>query len=220
LANGGTHAVAFSPNGKLAAIGSVRFDKDTDTSTGAVSVVRAGSGISEWQQTVAGWAGPVAFSPDGKSVVVLCGRRLIQFLDTETGSVKDEIRPADSLPEGGRRSDFAAPHPYLLTWNSLDGGRWNDFAVAPQRHMLVIGGVDKYKQGCVEVWDFNAAEKAASQSGANAGESIAEPVFPQREPGRTRVRVTQFSAMPVSVTHPDKIVSGGNTPKNKEATQP
>jgi hypothetical protein len=43
------------------------------------------------------------------------------------------------------------------------------------------------------------------------GERIAEPTFPQREPGRTWVRVTQFSAMPVSVTHPDKIASGGHT---------
>jgi len=38
------------------------------------------------------------------------------------------------------------------------------------------------------------------------GEIIAEPCFPELEPGRTWVRVTPGSARPVSVTHPDRIL--------------
>ena len=49
---GGTRSVAFSPDSKLVAIGAQRFDKDNDTSTGAVSLIHALSGIMEWQQTV------------------------------------------------------------------------------------------------------------------------------------------------------------------------
>jgi hypothetical protein len=93
------------------------------------------SGITQWQQTVAGWANPKAFSPDGKSIAVLCGGQSIRFFDTETGTVKHEIKAADS-PQGGR---------------------WNDFAIAPQNHMLAIGGIDPEKRGFVTVWDLDAA---------------------------------------------------------------
>ena len=41
-------------------------------------------------------------------------------------------------------------------------------------------------------------------------EVLAEPSFPELEDGRTWVRVTLGSARPVSVTHPDKIVGGGD----------
>jgi serine/threonine-protein kinase len=37
------------------------------------------------------------------------------------------------------------------------------------------------------------------------GEVITEPTFPEFEAGKTWVRVAPFSALPVSVTHPDKI---------------
>jgi WD40 repeat protein len=135
-ANGGTHAVAFSPNSKLVVIGARSFDKDNDTSTTAVSLAHALTGIMEWQQTVLGWANPKAFSPDGKSVAVLCRKRSIQFLDTETGEMKHEIRLADSHK----------------------GARWNDFAIMPQGHMLAIGGIDAGKRGFVTVWDLDGAE--------------------------------------------------------------
>ncbi|MHB1037697.1 MAG: WD40 domain-containing protein [Pirellulales bacterium] len=131
-ANGGTHAVAFSPNSKLVVISSRTFDKDNDTSTSAISLLHAGTGIMEWKQTVSGWGQPAAFSPDGRSVAVLCSAKSIRFLDTETGTMKHEIRPAD----------FS------------QGGRWNDFAIAPQGHMLAIGGVGKEPKGSVEVWDL------------------------------------------------------------------
>jgi WD40 repeat protein len=67
--NGGTHAVVFSPTGNVVAIGSRQFDKTNDTSTTTVSLTNAISGITEWQQTMPGWAKPGGFSPDGKSLV-------------------------------------------------------------------------------------------------------------------------------------------------------
>jgi WD40 repeat protein len=147
-ANGGTWSVAFSPNSKSVVISSRTFDKDHDTSTSAISLTHVGTGIKEWQQTIPGWGQPAAFSPDGKSVAVLCGGQSIRFLDTETGTVKHEIRSA----------------------NSPQGGRWNDFAITPQGHILAIGGVDKERKGSVELWDFDGLGTAANSAPVNDGE--------------------------------------------------
>jgi hypothetical protein len=145
-ANGGTHAVVFSPNSKLVVIGSRTFDKDNDTSTTAVSLAHALTGLMEWQHTVPGWANPKAFSPDGKSAAVLCGGRSIRFFDTETGEVKHEIRSADS-PQSGQ---------------------WNDFAITPQGHQLAIAGVDNERKGSVELWDFDNDGIAANSAAVKA----------------------------------------------------
>jgi WD40 repeat protein len=77
--NGGTASVAYSPDGKLIAIGSQRFDNDNTAvpSSGAVVLVHAATGIADWLQNVPVWANSVAFSPDGKNVIVLCGNRQI-----------------------------------------------------------------------------------------------------------------------------------------------
>jgi hypothetical protein len=130
--NGGTHAVVFSPTGNLVAIGSRHFDKAKDTSTTTVSLTHALSGVMEWQQTISGWAKPGAFSPAGKSLVVLCGGESIRFFDTESGTVNREIRSADS-PQGGR---------------------WYDFALPPHGRRLAISGVDNSQKGTVEIWEF------------------------------------------------------------------
>jgi WD40 repeat protein len=129
-ANGGTHAVAFSPNSKLVVIGSRIFDKDNDTSTTAVSVVHALTGIVEWQQSISGWANPMGFSSDGKSVAVLCGEQSIRLFDTETGKLKHEIRP-------------------------LKGREWKNFAFAPKANVLAIAGIDAKTTGFVELWDLD-----------------------------------------------------------------
>jgi WD40 repeat protein len=110
-------------------------DKDKDAATGAVTLTRVGSGIVEWQRTFPGWATLKSFSPDGKSIAVLCGGQSIRLLDTETGAVKHEIPTADS-PKGGRG---------------------NDFAIAPQGSLLAIGGIDTEKNGFVELWDLGGA---------------------------------------------------------------
>jgi dipeptidyl aminopeptidase/acylaminoacyl peptidase len=152
--NGGIRSVAFSPDSKLLAIGSQRFDRDKvkGASTGAVSLAHVSSGIVDWLQTVPGWAKPVAFSPDGKSVVVLCGGPSIRFLETEAGRVRHEIRPADSPQRE----------------------QWNDFAIAPQPHMLAIAAVDNVQKGSVEIveiWDSDGSGTAANSAPVKDGEN-------------------------------------------------
>jgi serine/threonine-protein kinase len=126
--NGGTHAVAFSPTGKSVVIGSRAFDNENSTSSTIIRLAYAVTGVTQWQQKVTGWANPKAFSPDGKSVAVLCGKESIRFFDTETGTLKHEMK------------------------SGVD--RWNDFAIAAQGNMLVIGGTDAQKRGLVTVWDL------------------------------------------------------------------
>jgi hypothetical protein len=82
---------------------------------------------------------PAAFSPDGKSVVVLCGGQSMRFLDAQSGKVAHEIRSADS-PRGGR---------------------WKDFALSPQGHRLAIGGIDDEERGSVTVRDLDGASPDA-----------------------------------------------------------
>ena len=78
-------AIAFSPDSKLLAIGTQHFDKDKEGSTGGVRLVHAATGIMDWSATVPGFAKPVAFSPDGKTVVVLCGGQSVRFWTRRPG---------------------------------------------------------------------------------------------------------------------------------------
>ena len=103
--------------------------------------------FTEWQRTIPGWANPKAFAPDGKSILVLSGQS-IQFFDAATGTVKREIK-SDS--------------------QSRDG-RWNDFAIAPQGHLLVIGAVDE-QEGSVEVWDLDGLGAAANSAPSKKSEN-------------------------------------------------
>ncbi len=148
-ANGGTHAIAFSPDSTLLAIGTQRFDDGgpENPSTGDVSLVRVSSGIERWQVNVPGWATPIAFLPDGTSIVALCGGRSIRFLETGTGNLNREIRPADSHQDA----------------------RWNDFAIAPQGRMLAIGAVDKQQKGSVEVWSMRSTGSTNAPAATSAG---------------------------------------------------
>ncbi|MBC7852208.1 MAG: hypothetical protein IAF94_02135, partial [Pirellulaceae bacterium] len=151
-ANSGTHAVAFSPTNKLVAIGSRQYDKENDTYTTSVSVAYALSGITEWKQTIPGWANPKAFSPDGKMVVVLCGGESIRFIKTETGEVQHEIKCAAFLPATPRQ-----------------GSQWIDFAITPTGPRLAIGGVDKERKGTVEIWDLAGPDAAANPTAVKGG---------------------------------------------------
>ena len=133
-ANGGTHSIAFAPNKKLLVAASRVFDKENDTSKTLITLAYPASGITEWQQSVPGWAKP-AFALDGNTLALLSSEKKVRFLDAETGSVKHEL---------------ALDRPQVL--------RWNDFAVATKAvHLLAVGGKDKDEKGVVEVWDLNGA---------------------------------------------------------------
>jgi WD40 repeat protein len=151
-ANGGTHAVAFSPNGKFVVIGSLIYDKHKEpptNSTTSVSLVHVATSEVVWQQTIPGWANPKAFSPDGSSVVVLCGRESIRFLETETGRIQLEIRSTDT------------PHE-----------RWFDFAITPRGPTLAISAeVERSLNGSIELWDIAGRDIAASSSAVSGAPS-------------------------------------------------
>jgi WD40 repeat protein len=139
-ANGGVRAIAFSPDSKLLALGTQRFEGDS--STGGVSLVHASSAIEDWLVTVPGWAMPLHFAPDGKSIAVLCGGRVIRFLETGSGATMVEIR-ADTEQRSVR---------------------WSDFAIAQQRCVVAIGAVDEQRKGDaqreinVEVWSTEGGD--------------------------------------------------------------
>ena len=88
------------------------------------------SGLTEWQQSVAGWAKPL-FSADGKTVVVLSNGQSIRLFDTETGTPKQQLNASSAIP-------------------------WNDIAIAAQTGTLVIGGSDADGKGFVEVRNLPA----------------------------------------------------------------
>jgi serine/threonine protein kinase/WD40 repeat protein len=142
--NGGAHAVALSPSRNLAAIAWLRFDKENDTSSTLIGLAYPVSGMVEWQRSIPGWANPRTFSPDGKTLAVLCGGKSIQFLDAETGATKHEIQ-------------------------SSEGERWSDFALSPNGRSLAIGGVDAEQRGFIEVWGPVVGEDAPAPTAPELG---------------------------------------------------
>lgn len=127
--NGGPTSVAFSPDSKLIAISGLRFNKDDDTRSGSITVAHAGTGIMEWSAGTPGWIRPVAFLPDGKTLIAL-GDSGFKLLEVSTGKIISQI-PMD--------------HADL---------RWHCFAIASQAHVLATGGIDRQKKGSVEIWKF------------------------------------------------------------------
>ncbi len=204
-ANGGTRAIAFSPDSKLLAMGTQRFDDDNvdEPSTGGVSVVHVSSGIEDWLVTVPGWAKPLTFSPDGKSVAVLCGGRSIRFLDTEQGALKHEIRRADS-PEGVR---------------------WSDFALCGRGNVLAVGGVDKKRKVSVEVWSTPARGNngaPASQAPGKATTSQVEPIkhFTTEAPVRTIACSADGKLVAIANGGPTLIMQENGTSRVKDDWKP
>jgi serine/threonine-protein kinase len=159
LANGGARWLAISPDGRLAAIGSQVFDKDAPDggSMGDIALIRTASGITEWQTRVPRWAKPL-FSPDGKTVAVLCGGPAIRFLNAQTGLATHEVRAAE-------------------------GVQWVDFAGSPQGSRLAIGVVDRELKGTIEICDFgNAGAAEPVRSGPAQGTSPAATILPSAPP--------------------------------------
>jgi serine/threonine-protein kinase len=130
-ANAGVHAVAFSPTRKMVAIAAVQYDKENAAYSTAIIMAFPLSGITEWQQTIPGWANPKAFTPDGRSVAVFCGGESIRFINVETGQTQHEIKPQQ-------------------------GGRWTDFAIAPSAQMMFIGRSDGERKGGIEFWKLDS----------------------------------------------------------------
>jgi sugar lactone lactonase YvrE len=120
----------------MIAFGADQYDKRNATTVTAVGMTYVLSGISGWVQMVPGGGIPQGFSPDGKSVFVLC-QQSVRFLNAETGAVEREVTSADLSTEG----------------------RWNDIAIAPQAGRLVIGSVDE-EEGNVAIWNFGAPAAA------------------------------------------------------------
>jgi hypothetical protein len=59
----------------------------------------------------------------------------------------------------------------------VNSGRWTaSLTVAPQSHLFVIGGVDRQKHRCVEVWGFNGPP------GGPAKTSVVVPKQEVRQP--------------------------------------
>ena len=152
-ADGGARAIAFSPDSKLLAMGTWRAGNGdaNDPSTGGVSLIHVSSGIEEWLVTVPVWAGPLTFSPDGTRVVVMCGGGSIRFLETATGLLKQEIRPAETG----------------------QGTRWDGFAIGAQGQILAIGAVNKEQDGSVEVWSTQRGDQAGAACGGCTSENRA-----------------------------------------------
>jgi serine/threonine-protein kinase len=132
--NGGIHSIAMSPDGTLVAIGAVDFDKnkDRDPASGLITLARVGSGIVEWSVKVPGWAEPICFVPDGKSIAILHGKRAVRIINADTGAPRWEMKPTE--PAANDR------------WNSID-----IFATTGR---LVIGGVDQERNGFIELWNL------------------------------------------------------------------
>jgi serine/threonine protein kinase/WD40 repeat protein len=149
-ADGGVQAVAFSPDSKLLVMGTQRFG-ESESNTGDVSVVEASSGTEKWLVTVPGRAKPVALWRGGKTIAVLYGGRSIRFLDAVTGATTQTVR------QDASSEDL----------------RWEDFAIASKSRVLMIGGVDKKKNGYVELW------KTANQDVTNAPTAAPDEDTPQ-----------------------------------------
>lgn len=168
-ADAGVQSIVFSPDSKMLALGSQRFGDDDDKpSTGGVSLVHASSGIEEWLVTVPGWAKPLSFAADGKHLMVLCGGQSIRFLDSGTGATKHEIRP-ETKPEF----------------------KWIDLSLAPRSGLLAITGVDKDRNGSVEIWSTPTTKAPATT--AQGKEAKAKPLATRNFITETKVRIVAGS---------------------------
>ena len=179
---GFTRFVAFSPDSRSVIFGTF-FHGDGGSSVTWLNVADALSGVQKPYQSMHNWADAKAFWPDGRSIASLhgeyrtywvngtqsgeiglrCDAASIQFFDTGTWTVKHELRPPKDSPQGGR---------------------WRDFAIAPQAYMLAIGGTDARKRGFVEVW--------GPRSNGRADESESTP--PPETTGAAPNRVHHFKS--------------------------
>jgi len=87
LGASGVRSVAFSPDSRSVAVGSLFYDADRDARTGMVSLFEVESRVMKWKQAVGALAYPVALSPDGGYVVVRCSGQAIKYFAARNGWV-------------------------------------------------------------------------------------------------------------------------------------
>ncbi len=129
------YATAFLPDGKRIASSTFQIDpeKAADSGTCDVYVAQVDSGVVQWQRKIDDAVVVIPFFSEGAYAIALGGPQSIRYLDSRTGDTLARIK-----------ARFA---------DQPEGWRWNDFAVAQQGRMLVIGA-DGETGGTVEVWDL------------------------------------------------------------------
>ncbi|HEY2882533.1 MAG TPA: hypothetical protein VGJ15_08870 [Pirellulales bacterium] len=141
-ANGGANSVSFSADGKLLAILALDFDKDSDKGANSVlCLAHSATGIIDWQRNFPGPASGVAFYDGG--VMALCDIHSLKWFGMEDGKTL-----------------------MIIDRSKDDAERWDEFVIARQGHMLVMGGINKDGTGSVDVWDPEANRKPVPDSGA------------------------------------------------------
>jgi WD40 repeat protein len=156
------NSVAFSPDGRLIAVQRTRREADEAT----VEVRRLRTGTRELVKTVAGAAGEVAFSGDGRVLVASACCATVVAWDARSGAQRLRV------PASDQASSFAiSPDSRLVAAGSTGGrvrlwdvrtgrprgaatkvaGAWvGQVAFSPDGRMLAVGAYD----GTATVWDL------------------------------------------------------------------
>ena len=157
-ANLGARSVAFSPDNRLIAIGSRNVHNGRVTGNPNLCVAQVLAPVTLWQQGIDISAEPLAFSPDGKNVIVSGGGLSLRFLDTDTGELTRRFGGGDVYPKG----------------------YWMNFAVAPDSRTLVMSATDsnKTEPGVISVWKIRGRDETAESPSALPPKTAG--IIPQR----------------------------------------
>ena len=166
----GVRSLAFSHDGRFAAVGSLRYQPPVGAFQPAtVQVWDVQTGLRRWAVTLPdvpanGGVDSVAFSPDDREVLAVSSDTY--FLDTTTGQVLRSVHP--KLPPGrvafldGRRI-VSTGEGSVLVWDATTGnviktcighGGVNAVTISPDRKLVLAGGADSR----ATLWDAQTGE--------------------------------------------------------------